>query len=103
MIRLIPDPYGLDVHELADTKVREFAAVSGILHAAKWQTRILSDHAVDEDGACFDFVNEFCLFVRVVCPRSSAETKRGYIRDPDCFVDIGHPKEHCDWSKDLFA
>ena len=37
---LTTDPNGFDVHELADAKLREFAAITGILHAAKRQSRI---------------------------------------------------------------
>jgi len=40
LLAALADPDGLDVHELADAKLREFASIAGILDAAKRQSRI---------------------------------------------------------------
>jgi hypothetical protein len=45
------DPYGLDVDKLADAMSAEFASIAGTLYSTERQTRIRSDHAVDEDEA----------------------------------------------------
>ena len=39
-IRINPDPNSLDIHELADAKLRKFTPVSGVLHTTKRQSRI---------------------------------------------------------------
>src|ERR1041384_6071788 len=103
MVFMGPYPDGLDVNELADSKLREFATVSGMLHAANRQTRIGGNHAVYEHGSSFELFNELRLFRGVVGPGCGAESKRRCVRNLNRFVDIGHAKEHCHWSEDLFA
>ena len=36
----VANPHGFDIHEFADPEIREFASITGILHAAKRQPRI---------------------------------------------------------------
>ena len=36
----LSNPNSLDVHKLANSKLGEFAAVTGVLNSTKWQTRI---------------------------------------------------------------
>ena len=43
------NPHRLAVHEFANAKVAQFPSITGILDTAKRQTRIGSNHAVDED------------------------------------------------------
>ena len=82
------NPNGLDVHELADAKLREFAAVTGMLDAAKRQPRIGRHHAVDENRSRFELFDELRLFVGIVGPCGGAETERRRICDSNRFVDV---------------
>ncbi len=54
----LPDPHGLDVHELPNAELAQFSTIAGMLHAAERQARIRGDHPVDEDTARFQFVDE---------------------------------------------
>ena len=40
LLAALADPDGLDVHELADAKLREFASVTRVFDATERQTRI---------------------------------------------------------------
>ena len=41
-----PDPDRLDVYELTDAEGGEFAAITTVLDAPKWESRIRCSHAV---------------------------------------------------------
>jgi hypothetical protein len=62
------NPHGLDIDEFANPKFAEFTAVTGVFDTAKGKARIGRDHAVNEDAAGFEFIDEAILFVRVVSP-----------------------------------
>jgi hypothetical protein len=40
LLAALTDPNSLDVYELADAKLREFASIAGSFHTAKRQSRI---------------------------------------------------------------
>src|SRR5438876_251736 len=56
------DPDRLDVGELADSLRAKFATEAGTFHAAKWKSRIGSDHAVDENDPGIELGGEKFLF-----------------------------------------
>src|SRR5688572_1143079 len=74
-----------------------------MLDAAKGQTRIGSDHAVDEYGTGFEFFDKAALFVSVVGPGGSAETERRRVGEADGFVNVVYAEQHRDGAEDLLA
>ena len=42
------------VHKFTDAKIREFAAIAGVLHSTEWQVRRGPRRLVDKDHARFD-------------------------------------------------
>jgi len=65
-----PDPDRLDIHELADPKLREFTSITGILHPTKRQPRIRRHHPINKYRSRFKLVDELCLLLRIVGPRT---------------------------------
>ena len=84
------DPHSFDVHEFANAVGGEFAAMAGLLYPAKGNTRIGSDHLVDEHHTGFEFVDKTLALGIVVGPGAGAEAEAAVVREGDCFVDILH-------------
>src|SRR5712692_11320064 len=74
-----------------------------MLHAAKRQTRIGSNHAVDKDRSSVEFIDEAHLFLRIVCPCRGPETKRRCIRKLDCLIDAADSKQRSYGPEDFIA
>src|SRR5260370_27268897 len=74
-----------------------------MLHAAKRQTWIGSNHAVDKDRASFEFIDEAPLFLRIVCPCRGPETKRRCIRKLYCLIDAADSKQRSNGPEDFIA
>src|SRR6266480_4097422 len=66
---VLDDPHTLDVDELADAELAQLTAEAGVLDAAKWQTRIGCDHAIDEEQPRFYFGDELSALGAVASPR----------------------------------
>src|SRR5216684_177368 len=62
------NPNRLDIHKLTNPELAQFPSITRMLHAAKRQTRIGSDHAVDEDTSGFEFFDEAIAFGVIVGP-----------------------------------
>ena len=88
-----PDPDGLDVREFPNPVDRKFAAMAGLLHAAKRKSRIGANHAVDEHHACFNLVNELLALLYVVRPCARSKAKAGVIGDPNRIIGVSRPKD----------
>ena len=64
-----------------------------MLYAAERQTRIGSDHSVDENRAGFNLVNKPSLFVWIVCPGSRTQAERRRVGELNRFIDGADSKE----------
>src|ERR1700716_19191 len=87
------DPDRFYIHELAYAELAQLSAIAGVLHTAKGQTRIGSDHAVDENGTCLEFVDETRSLLTIVGPGRCSQPKRRAVSQCDCFVEIGHAEK----------
>src|SRR5689334_8944725 len=74
-----------------------------MLHAAEGQTRIGSDHAVDEDAAGLELVYELLLLLVVIGPGGGAEAESRRVRELNRCVYVVAAEQHGDRPEDLFA
>src|SRR5262249_16096299 len=94
-------PNRLDVDELADAVGGELPPVAGALQAAKGEPRIAFDHAVDEDAAGLDLVDETLLFGGIVGPHRGAQAVAGAIGQSDGLFERAVAEEARDRTEDL--
>src|SRR5206468_8466265 len=76
---------GLDVHELADAESAALAAITGILHAAEWGTRIGADILIHEAHPRFEFVRRDAatpLYIRR--EHAGSEAELAIVRNANC-------------------
>src|SRR5438874_5878886 len=98
----LPDPHRLGVGELADALSRQLAAVSGRLDAAEGQPRIALHHAIDEDLARLQLLDETVDLLRILRERSGAEAERRVVRQGDRLVEIARARNRRHGPEHLF-
>src|SRR5437899_9001490 len=88
----LPDPHRLGVGELADALSRQLAAISGRFDAAEGQPRIALHHAIDEDLARLQLLDEALDLLRILRERRGAEAELRIVRQGDRLVEIARPR-----------
>src|SRR5215468_6894499 len=99
----LPDPDRLDVDELPDALLGDLPAVSRCLDSPEGQARIALYHAVDEDLARLEVLDQPLDLLRVLREGGGAEAVRSVVRQGDRVVEIPGPDHRCRWSEDLLT
>ena len=97
------NPNRLRVRELANSRGAEFSAKAGTFYAAEWQTRIGSDHGVDENHSAVQLRCEKFLLLAIFGPRARTQAESGIVRELDGRVGIAHAENSCNRAEDFFA
>ncbi|SIA27140.1 Uncharacterised protein [Mycobacteroides abscessus subsp. abscessus] len=82
---------------------RELAAVSGAFDAAERDFRIGHRHAVDEDLAGIELIDEPLLLCCLACPGIGAKSERRGVGNLYCFLDVGCAVYRGNRAEHLFA
>src|SRR5438309_8208078 len=101
--RLLSDPDRLGVGELADALSRELAAIARRLDAAEGQPRIALHHAIDEDLARLQLVDEAVDLLLILRERSGTEAELRVVRQGDRLVEISRARNRRDGPEHLFV
>src|SRR5207244_6211560 len=72
-----------------------------MLHATERQTRIGSDHSIDEDTAGFKFIDKPSALGVVIRPGGGAKPKRRGVGELDRFIYAADPKQRGHGAKDF--
>src|SRR3989449_3915440 len=100
--RLLSDPDRLGVGELADALFRELAAIARRLDAAEGQPRVALHHAIDEDLARLQLVDEAVDLLRILGERRGPEAELRVVRQRDGLVEVPGADHRRDRAEDLF-
>ena len=75
----------------------------GTFHTSEWQTRIGSDHRIDENHSRFQVRREEFLFLGIIRPRAGCETERTVVCHLDRLGCIAYAKNRGDRTEDFLA
>src|SRR4051812_11985615 len=97
--RLLFDPDGLDIGELARSPGREFATIPASLDATEGHIPVRGGHAINEDGARFDFTGETLGLFDIAGPERPTETVLRIVGDLNCCLLVRHADDGSDRSE----
>src|ERR1700686_2713380 len=100
---ILGHPHRFRVHKLANAEGSQLPPVARLLHAAKRNARIGSDHLVDEHHPSLQFVDEALALFFVIGPCARAQAKAHVVGNADCLILILHPEDGRYWPKEFFA
>src|SRR5262249_8139270 len=76
----------LDVHEFTNALAAQLPTVARLLHSAKRQTRIRSNHTIDECPARLNMRDEQLTFSFIIRPGARSQPKNCIVGYPYCIL-----------------